>query len=88
MSQPNSSHIESDDPRHQFHELTVYDVIRETADANSFVFDVPVALEKLFDYKPGQFFTFEVPWEDFHIKRCYSLSSAPSRRLSNARSKP
>ena len=76
MSQVIPNTLSSDDPRHQFHELEVLDVIRETADATSFVFEIPSALEEIFTYQPGQFFTFEIPWEGFHIKRCYSLSSA------------
>ena len=78
MSQSGQHDPLSDDPRHQFHELVVAEVVRETADAASFVFDVPAELESLFQYKAGQFFTFQIPWEDFEIKRCYSLSSSPS----------
>lgn len=78
MSQMNSKSIASDDPRHQFHEISVFDVIRETADSTSFVFDIPDPLVDLFGHKPGQFFTFEIPWESFHVKRCYSLSSTAS----------
>jgi len=65
------------DPRHRFHELVVADVIQETADARSFVFDVPAPLRPLFAYAPGQFLTFEIPWDGFRVHRCYSLSSAP-----------
>ena len=65
------------DPKHRFHELVVADVIQETADARSFVFDVPAALRALFAYVPGQFLTFEIPWNGFRVHRCYSLSSAP-----------
>lgn len=54
------------------------EVVRETADASSFVFQIPAALDEIFRYKPGQFLTFEIPWENFTIKRCYSLSSAPN----------
>lgn len=78
MSQMNSSSIQTDDPRHHFHEISVFDVIRETADASSFVLDIPDPLVDLFQYKPGQFLTFEIPWENFHVKRCYSLSSTGS----------
>jgi 3-ketosteroid 9alpha-monooxygenase subunit B len=70
--------VVGDDPRHRFYELTVFDVIRETADANSFIFEIPNELEELFRYKAGQFFTFEIPWQDFHVRRCYSLSSSPA----------
>ena len=65
------------DPKHSFHTLRVADVIQETSDARSFVFEVPPALEALFHYAPGQFLTFEVPWQDLRLHRCYSLSSAP-----------
>lgn len=76
MPQPTAA-LQSDDPRHQFHELVVAEVVQETADACSFVFDVPPDLDGLFAYRPGQFLTFLVPWEDFEIRRCYSLSSTP-----------
>jgi 3-ketosteroid 9alpha-monooxygenase subunit B len=77
LSQVDSNIIQSDDPRHQFHDIVVAEVIRETADASSFVFDIPETLRDVFEYKPGQFLTFEIPWQDFSIKRCYSLSSSP-----------
>ena len=78
QSQNGSINEGSGDPLHSFHELTVQDVIRETADATSFVFEVPSALAEVFHYRPGQFLTFEIPWNEFAIKRCYSLSSAPN----------
>ncbi len=68
---------EQSDPKHRFHELVVADVIQETADTRSFVFDVPPALAALFEYTSGQFLTFEIPWDSFRVHRCYSLSSAP-----------
>ena len=61
----------------QFHPLTVAAVIDETPDSRSFVFAVPAALRATFAYRAGQFLTFEVPWQGFAIRRCYSLSSAP-----------
>jgi 3-ketosteroid 9alpha-monooxygenase subunit B len=77
LSQHSHSDLMSDDPRHQLHELRVAEVIRETADAASFVFEVSPELAEVYAYKPGQFFTFEIPWQDFRIRRCYSLSSSP-----------
>ena len=65
------------DPKHSFHALRIAEVIQETSDARSFSFEVPPALEPLFHYVPGQFLTFEVPWQDLRLHRCYSLSSAP-----------
>jgi 3-ketosteroid 9alpha-monooxygenase subunit B len=52
-------------------------VVEETADARSFVLDVPEAHEDALRYSPGQYVTVEVPWESFLIRRCYSMSSAP-----------
>jgi 3-ketosteroid 9alpha-monooxygenase subunit B len=68
---------ETNDPKHRFHPLVVADVIQETADTRSFVFDIPSELAPLFEYVSGQFLTFEIPWNEFHVHRCYSLSSAP-----------
>jgi len=68
---------ESNDPKHLFHELGIADVVQETADTRSFVFDVPPELAGLYEYVSGQFLTFEIPWDGFRVHRCYSLSSAP-----------
>ncbi|HET8561111.1 MAG TPA: ferredoxin--NADP reductase [Marmoricola sp.] len=58
--------------------LTVCDVIQETADARSVVFEVPEELAEAFAYTPGQFLTIAVPSEQTGLAaRCYSLSSAP-----------
>ena len=66
-----------DNPRHRFHPLVVREVIEETADARSLVFDVPHALSPLFHYRAGQFLTLEVTVGGARLRRCYSLSSAP-----------
>lgn len=53
-------------------ELTVSDVIAETADACSLVF------EESFPYRPGQFLTLRVPSDRTgSVARCYSLCSSP-----------
>ncbi len=58
--------------------LKVSDVIEETADAHSIVFDVPEDVAEQFEYTPGQFLTVAVPSERTGlVARCYSLSSAP-----------
>ena len=59
-------------------ELTVVDVVEETADAHSISFAVPEGAEEHFDYKPGQFLTLAVPSDQTGVAaRCYSLSSSP-----------
>ena len=58
--------------------LTVLDVIEETADAKSIVFEVPEDLQEAFTYVPGQFLTVAVPSDQTGLAaRCYSLSSTP-----------
>jgi ferredoxin-NADP reductase/ferredoxin len=49
----------------------------ETTDVKTFSFAaVP---ERLFQYKPGQFITLELPIDGKAVRRCYTLSSSPSR---------
>lgn len=61
--------------------LTVAEVIDETSDARSIVFEVPDAhADKFTDYLSGQFLTLRIPSEQTgSVARCYSLSSAPGR---------
>lgn len=62
----------------QYHPLKVAQVIEETADARSLVFDIPAELREAFRYKPGQFLTLRVPFGAKPLPRCYSLSSTPT----------
>jgi 3-ketosteroid 9alpha-monooxygenase subunit B len=57
---------------HAPRELVVKEVVRETGDAHSLVFEGPAM-----DYKPGQFLTLRIPSEREPTARCYSLSSSP-----------
>lgn len=57
--------------------LRVAEVVRETGDACSLVFDVPDELSGEFSYRPGQFLTVRVPADGGAVARCYSLSSSP-----------
>jgi ferredoxin-NADP reductase len=62
---------------HEYHCLTVADVVDETADTRSFVLEVPAALEPSFTYAAGQFCTFRATIEGESVVRCYSMSSSP-----------
>lgn len=63
---------------HGFHAVTIRQVVRETAEASSFVLDVPEDLVPGFAYRAGQFLTFRVPHGGGGaLLRCYSMSSAP-----------
>lgn len=60
-------------------ELTVAEVIDETADAKSIVFEIPEGESEKWAYKPGQFLTLRIPSEQTgSVARCYSLSSSPA----------
>jgi 3-ketosteroid 9alpha-monooxygenase subunit B len=54
------------------HVLTVREIVRETSDACSIVFDGPD-----WSYAPGQFLTLKVPTPSGDVGRCYSLCSSP-----------
>jgi len=62
---------------HDYHPLTVADVVDETADARSFVLAIPPALADRFAYAAGQFCTFRATIGGEPIVRCYSMSSSP-----------
>ncbi|GAA5163999.1 hypothetical protein GCM10023214_32830 [Amycolatopsis dongchuanensis] len=57
----------------EVHTLTVAEVIVETPDARSVVFELTPEQAEAFRYRPGQFLTLRVG----EAARCYSLSSAP-----------
>ncbi|MFG1792866.1 2Fe-2S iron-sulfur cluster-binding protein [Nocardia sp. NPDC049149] len=60
------------------HELQIVEVIRETTDAVSLVFEVPDLLVPRFRHRPGQFLTLRIPSDRTGaVARCYSLSSSP-----------
>jgi ferredoxin-NADP reductase len=62
---------------HEYHSLTVVDVVDETADTRSFVLEIPPALEEAFRYAAGQFCTFRAAIGGASVVRCYSMSSSP-----------
>jgi ferredoxin-NADP reductase len=62
---------------HEYHALTVAQVVDETADARSFVLEVPPALAERFAYAAGQFCTFRATIDGEPVARCYSMSSSP-----------
>jgi ferredoxin-NADP reductase len=62
---------------HEYHPLVVADVVDETADTRSFVFEVPPSLTETFRYAAGQFCTFRAEIDGEPVARCYSMSSSP-----------
>ncbi|NML16687.1 ferredoxin--NADP reductase [Azohydromonas caseinilytica] len=58
--------------------LRVREVVRETHDTVSLVFDLPPSEALSFRHRPGQFLTLHLPVEPGRVlRRCYSMSSAP-----------
>jgi 3-ketosteroid 9alpha-monooxygenase subunit B len=60
-----------------YHPLKVAQVVEETADARSIVFEIPAALKAAFQYKAGQHLQLHVPCGPKPLPRCYSLSGSP-----------
>ncbi|MBL1078197.1 ferredoxin--NADP reductase [Nocardia sp. 2] len=60
------------------HQIKVREVVSETAEAVSLIFDIPSDLTRRFQYSPGQFLTLQIPSDRTgSVARCYSLSSSP-----------
>ncbi|MFA5121746.1 2Fe-2S iron-sulfur cluster-binding protein [Zavarzinia sp.] len=57
--------------------LVCRQVRRETADVKSFI--LGARRPARFDYRPGQFLTFEVEVDGQVLNRCYTISSSPTR---------
>jgi 3-ketosteroid 9alpha-monooxygenase subunit B len=60
-----------------YYSLRVREVIDETPDAKSLVFDIPPEHAQAFHYKPGQFLTLRITHDARNLLRCYSLASSP-----------
>lgn len=58
-----------------FHELTVKEVRRETADAVSVSFEIPADLSKVYEFLPGQYLTLRTLVNGEDVRRSYSICS-------------
>jgi ring-1,2-phenylacetyl-CoA epoxidase subunit PaaE len=63
--------------KHTFYPLAVSQVIQETSDTVSLVFDVPQDLKEAFEYKQGQYLTLRFTINGKEERRAYSMSSSP-----------
>ena len=61
-----------------FHKLRVKSIRKTTADCAIISLDIPEDLRELFDYKHGQYLTFEKEINGEDIRRSYSLCSSPN----------
>lgn len=60
-----------------FHTISIREVIQETPDASTIVFDVPSDLQAAFAYLPGQYITVSVMINGKEERRAYSFCSSP-----------
>lgn len=61
----------------RFHRLSVREVKRETEDAVSISFSVPIELAPDYAFQPGQYLTLRASLEGEDLRRSYSISSGP-----------
>ena len=64
-----------------FNFLTIKDIIRETDEAVSIVFEVPSLLKKDYNFKAGQYLTIKMMHEGEELRRSYSLCTTPESGL-------
>lgn len=60
-----------------FHSIQVREIIRETPDAATIVFDIPELLKTTFNYLPGQYVTVSTWLNGKEQRRAYSFCSSP-----------
>ena len=61
----------------RFHTLKVKDIRRETADAVSIAFDIPLAVQHEFQFKQGQYITIKLNVNGEELRRSYSICTSP-----------
>jgi ring-1,2-phenylacetyl-CoA epoxidase subunit PaaE len=61
-----------------FHKLTIQKIIRETQNAVSIIFDVPVSLKETFSFVSGQYITIKKVLSEKEVRRAYSICASPN----------
>lgn len=61
----------------RFHTLKVKDIRRETADAVSIAFDIPLAVQHEYQFKQGQYITVKLNVNGEELRRSYSICTSP-----------
>jgi len=65
----------------QFVSLRIKEVVQETPEAVSLVFDIPAKDQSNFSFIPGQFITLKAEINGEEVRRAYSISSSPKEDL-------
>ena len=61
----------------RFHRLAVNDLRRETTDAVSLTFVIPMELADDYRFAPGQYLTLRTMMDGEEVRRSYSICSGP-----------
>lgn len=61
-----------------FHKLTIQQIIKETPDAVSILFEVPTSLQEQFSFVAGQYITIKKELEETEVRRAYSICASPN----------
>jgi ring-1,2-phenylacetyl-CoA epoxidase subunit PaaE len=61
----------------RFHTLKVKDIRRETVDAVSIAFDIPLAIQHEYQFKQGQYITVKLNVNGEELRRSYSICTSP-----------
>ncbi len=62
----------------KFYKLLIKEVIKETADAVSILFEIPQNLKESFSFKAGQYVTLKQEINGEDVRRAYSICSSPN----------
>jgi len=63
-----------------FHKLTIQQIIKETADAVSILFEIPAALKEQFSFVAGQYITIKKELNEKEVRRAYSICASPNSK--------
>jgi len=64
----------------KFYPLKVKDITPETNECVSVALEIPVELEEVFRFAPGQYLTFKKHLQDAEVRRSYSICASPNER--------
>lgn len=63
----------------KFHSLVIKEISKETSEAYSLLFDIPLNLKDSFTFKAGQYITIKCNINGKETRRCYSICSVPNK---------
>lgn len=64
---------------HEFHNLRVSNIIKETPESSSLYFEIPEELSDKYTYKAGQYLTLKFNINENEVRRAYSICTSPEQ---------